>query len=62
MSSVNVNSADSKSYYTLLSGRAKVILDDQLSVNATLDNGSKVNMMPRHVFERLDLPIDMEIR
>ena len=62
ISSVNVNSASAKSYYTLPSGRAKVILDDRLSVNATFDNGSKVNIMPRHVFERLDLPIYTEIR
>ena len=60
--SVNVNSVDTKSYYALPSGHAKVTLDDQLSVNATLDNGSEVNMMPKHVFERMDLPIDTEIR
>ena len=44
--SVNVNSVDSKSYYTLPSGHAKVEIDDQLSVFTTLDNGSEVNMMP----------------
>ena len=59
--SVNVNSADTKSYYALPSGHAKVTLDDQLSIHTTLDNGSKVNMMRRHIFERMGLPIDTEI-
>ena len=27
-----------------------------------MDNGSEVNMMPRRVFETLDLPIDTDIR
>ena len=62
MSSVNVNSVSSKSYSALPSGHAKVSLDDQLSVNVTLDNGSEVNMMPRGIFEQMDLPIDTEIR
>jgi len=60
--SVNVNSVDAKAYYALPSGHAKVTLDNQLSVNATLDNGSEVNMIPRYIFEQLDLPIDTDIR
>lgn len=43
--SVNANSVISKSYYALPSGHATVTLDNQLPVNATLDNGSEINMM-----------------
>jgi hypothetical protein len=35
--------------------------NDQLSVNATLDNGSEVNMMSQSIFHQKDLPIDTEI-
>ena len=59
---VNVASSEPKSYYTLPSGKAKVTIDDRVTVNALLDNGSEVNMMPRRVFEQLNLPIDTEIR
>jgi hypothetical protein len=59
--SVNVNSMDTKSYYALPSGCAKVTLDNRLSVNATLDNGSEVNMIPRQIFDQMDLPIDTDI-
>jgi hypothetical protein len=45
--SVKVTSVDTKSCYALPSGRAKVTLDNHLSANATLDNGSEVNMIPR---------------
>ena len=59
---VNVSSSELKSYYALPSGRAKVTIDDRITVNALLDNGSEVNMMPRHIYEQLNLPIDTEIR
>ena len=62
VSSMNVNSVDTKSYYALPSDHVKITLDDQLSMNTTLDNGSEVNMMPKHIFECMGLPIDMEIR
>ena len=61
-SSVDVNSIGAKSYYALPSGRARVTLDGQFQVDATLDNGSEVNIMPKRIFERLNLPIDTEIR
>ena len=61
ISSINVNSVNTKSYYTLPSDHTKITLDDQLSMNATLDNESEVNMMPKHMFERMNLPIDTEI-
>jgi hypothetical protein len=59
---VNVANSELKSYYALPSGKAKVTIDDRVTVNALLDNGSEVNMMPRRVFEQLNLPIDTEIR
>jgi hypothetical protein len=59
---VNVNSGHLKQLYACPSGRAKVTLDRELSVYSLLDNGSEVNMMPRRVFEQMDLPIDTEIR
>jgi hypothetical protein len=51
-----------QSYYALPSWKAKVTNDDRVTVNALLDNGSEVNMMPRRVFDQLNLPIDTEIR
>ena len=45
MSSVDVNLMDSKSYYAPPSGHAKVTLDDQIMINATLDNESEINMI-----------------
>ena len=47
--------------YACVSGKAKVTVDDGATVDALLDGGSEVCLMPRRVFERLDLPIDTEI-
>src|SRR4030095_15826612 len=58
----SVNAGHLKRLYACPSGRAKVTLDQELNVHSLLDNGSEVNMMPRRVFDRLDLPIDTEIR
>jgi len=62
VSSVDVNSIEFKSYYTLSSEHAKITLDDHLPIDATLDNDSEVNIMPKRIFDRLELPIDTEIR
>jgi hypothetical protein len=51
MHSTDVNLANTKSYYALSSGHTKVTPNHQRSVNASLDNGSEVNMMPRRKFE-----------
>ena len=51
-----------KSYYALPSGRAKVSVDGRLVVDAILDPGSELNIIPRRVFERLNIPIDNTIR
>ncbi|HEU4342387.1 MAG TPA: retropepsin-like aspartic protease [Candidatus Binatia bacterium] len=59
--SADVNSTALKSYYALPSGHAKVILDDRVAINATLDNGSEVNLMPKRTFDQLELPIDTDI-
>ena len=47
--------------YACPSGRAKVLLDGSLKVNSLLDNGSELCLMPRRIFEQLDLPIDTDI-
>jgi hypothetical protein len=60
--SANVNSVESQSFYALPSGRVKATLDDRVNVTATLDNGSEVNLMPKRVYDLLELPIDTEIR
>lgn len=50
-----------RTFYALPSGRAKTIVDDALTVDALLDHGSELVLMPHRVFERLDLPYDREI-
>ena len=59
--SADVNSVDTRAFYACPSGRAKVTLDNQLQVTALLDDGSELNLLPRRIFERLDIPIDTEI-
>jgi len=58
-SSAAVNSV--AAFYALPSGRAKVLINDEFLVSATLDSGSKVNVMPRRIFEKMGLPIDRSI-
>jgi hypothetical protein len=48
-------------FYACPSGQAKVTLDDQVQVTALLDDGSELNLLPRRIYEQLDLPIDTEI-
>jgi hypothetical protein len=50
-----------KTFYACPSGRAKVLLDQQLTAYGLLDNGSEVIMMPRRGHERLELPIDTSV-
>jgi hypothetical protein len=50
-----------KAFYALPSGRAKTLVDDSLAVDALLDHGSELVIMPKRVFERLDLPIDPDV-
>jgi hypothetical protein len=57
----SINSTTLTPLYACPSGRAKVLLDGHLKVNSLLDNGSEVNLMPRRIFERIDLPIDADI-
>src|SRR5437762_12429623 len=52
----------SQPLYTCASGHAKVTINRQLKTTALLDNGSEVNMMTKKLFDRLDLPIDKDIR
>ena len=39
----------------------KTTIDQQTQVKALLDGGSELNIMPRRIFETLDLPIDTDI-
>jgi hypothetical protein len=60
-SSTQVNSITSKPLYACASGRAKVLLEDCLKVDALCDDGSEINLMPKRTFEKLNIPIDPEI-
>lgn len=50
-----------KSYYALPSGRALANIGGKGNVTALLDNGSKVNLIPKRIFDTLDYPIDTNI-
>jgi hypothetical protein len=56
-----VTSISSKLLYACLSGRAKATLEDTITIHALLNDGSEVNLMPRRVFDQLDIPIDTNI-
>jgi hypothetical protein len=56
-----VTSISSKPLYACPSGRAKATLEDTITTHALLDDGSEVNLMPRRVFDQLDIPIDTNI-
>ena len=58
---VDVNIGYLKQLYACPSGRAKVTIDHEVDVNSLLDNGSELNMMPRRIFEKTNLPIDTDI-
>jgi len=53
--------AGSNALYTCGSGRARVMVDDAIKVDALLDGGSEVCLMPCCIFEKLNLPIDTDI-
>jgi hypothetical protein len=63
----NVISADSnlaqvdKSLYAVPSPRAKVVLDEEVQVEALLDDGSELNLMGKEIFEKLGHPLDSDI-
>ncbi len=57
----SVNSGYLKKLYACPSGRAKVTLNHELDVYSLMNNGLELNMMPWHVFECLELPIDTDI-
>ena len=50
-----------KSLYACPSARAKVCLDDELQVEALLDDGSELNIMVKCAFDQLQHPIDTSI-
>src|SRR5579859_5824121 len=49
------------SFYACPSGRVKATIDDTIKIEALLDSGSEVNIMPKRTFDRLDFPIDKNI-
>jgi hypothetical protein len=51
-----------KPYYALPSGKASVILNDQLKMPGLLDGGSELNIMSEDHFRRLSYPIDGNIQ
>jgi len=61
VSSASVNTGYLKQLYACPSGRVKATINQEVFVDTLLDHGSEVNMMPRRVFERANLPIDTEI-
>lgn len=61
ISSMNVNSINMKLYYTLPFDHAKIILNDQFSMNIILNNKSEINMMSKYIFEHMNLSINTEI-
>src|SRR5438045_1860340 len=54
-------SAVGKPLYACPSARTKVCLDDDVQVEALLDDGSELNIMAKGTFERLQHPIDTDI-
>jgi hypothetical protein len=50
-----------ESLYACPSGRIKATIDGTLQVEALLDNGSEVNLMPKRTFDKLNFPIDKNI-
>jgi predicted aspartyl protease len=58
---VNVNHMEVGPLYACASPRVKVTLERGLMVTALIDDGSEISIMPRRVFERLNIPIDTEI-
>jgi len=47
--------------YACVSGKARATVDNALKADALLDGGSEVCLMPKRIFEKMDLPIDTDI-
>lgn len=61
-STTSIDTAEFKTFYALPLGHAKVLVDTRLEVYTLLDNGSEVLMMPKRIFDKLELPIDNQIK
>ena len=57
----DVNAGYLKQLYAHPFDHARATIDHAVDTNSLLDNGSELNMMPRRIFERMNLPIDTEI-
>jgi hypothetical protein len=51
-----------KPFYALPSGKAAVVLDDQLKIRRLLDGGSKLNIMSEENYRKMDYSIDANIQ
>src|SRR5579862_9843367 len=56
-----VTSSGLKPFYALPSGKAAVVLNEQVRTNALLDDGSELNIMSEAIYEELEYPIDEDI-
>jgi hypothetical protein len=61
VSTVSVNHVGLGPLYACASPRVRTTLENILAVDALIDDGSEISIMPRRVFERLNIPIDTEI-
>ena len=63
MVSANVRSTavETAPLYACVSGRARATVDDAVKIDALLDGGSEICLMPHRIFEKLELPIDTDI-
>src|SRR5579862_2516556 len=56
-----VTSSGPKPFYALPSGKAAVVLNEQVRTNALLDDGSELNVMSEALYKELEYPIDEDI-
>jgi predicted aspartyl protease len=48
--------------YACVSGKARAHVNGEIFVTALLDHGSEINIIPLRIFEKLDLPLDEDIK
>jgi hypothetical protein len=58
---VSVNHMEVGPLYACASPRVRATMERGVTVTALIDDGSEICIMPRRVFERLNIPIDTEI-
>ena len=58
---VSSTTIEPEALYACVSGKARATVDNALKADALLDGGSEVCLMPKRIFEKMDLPIDTDI-